>query len=300
MEFLTIRDVQALQESICEIYVLTFPEGFPDRVLSAVSKLVPCQLATYDEIDLKESRLINAGWPPGAKAAVKDLPAFENYMHEHPFIHLLEPKKMQPHPFGRQLKQASQNRRILPGEAMLGQALKFSDVLLQSQYRSTGLYNEFYRKYDIEYQMVMPLFYAGDKVAGITLNRKLMDFSEKERLLLRLLHQHLVQAHRNAARLSSAGDGRELPEKTVYIASDYCFAGGVQMNFGEHLIEAFGLTCREAEVLFWVSEGKSNADIAAVCSVAVSTVKKHLERIYKKLNVENRTAAAKAALSVKP
>ena len=52
------------------------------------------------------------------------------------------------------------------------------------------------------------------------------------------------------------------------------------------------LTKREAEVLSWVALGKSNAEIAEILQVCTKTVDKHLERIYPKLGVENRTAAA--------
>jgi DNA-binding CsgD family transcriptional regulator len=52
------------------------------------------------------------------------------------------------------------------------------------------------------------------------------------------------------------------------------------------------LTGREREVLFWVTRGKSNGEIGAILGIARATVGKHLERIYPKLGVENRTAAA--------
>lgn len=56
--------------------------------------------------------------------------------------------------------------------------------------------------------------------------------------------------------------------------------------------EAFGLTAREAEVLCWAAKGKINRDIAAIVGASAATVKKHLERVYAKLGVETRTAAA--------
>lgn len=52
------------------------------------------------------------------------------------------------------------------------------------------------------------------------------------------------------------------------------------------------LSAREAEVLCWVARGKPNSEIAAILNLKTATVKKHLERIYPKLGVENRTAAA--------
>ena len=55
---------------------------------------------------------------------------------------------------------------------------------------------------------------------------------------------------------------------------------------------AFKLTAREAEVLYWVVKGKTNKDIGDILGSSPMTVKKHLERIFAKLGVETRTAAA--------
>ncbi|WP_315729988.1 MULTISPECIES: response regulator transcription factor [unclassified Bradyrhizobium] len=60
----------------------------------------------------------------------------------------------------------------------------------------------------------------------------------------------------------------------------------------------FGLTTREGEVLSWLSKGKTNRDIAQILGLSPRTVDKHLEQIYAKLGVENRTAAAAIATSV--
>ena len=56
-----------------------------------------------------------------------------------------------------------------------------------------------------------------------------------------------------------------------------------------------GLTPREAEVLFWVAQGKSNKDIADILSLSPRTVNKHLEQVFAKLGVENRSSAAAMA-----
>ena len=61
-------------------------------------------------------------------------------------------------------------------------------------------------------------------------------------------------------------------------------------------LTGLGVSPREAEVLFWLVEGKSNSDIGVILGVAEATVKKHLEHIFEKLGVENRTAATRAAL----
>ncbi len=59
---------------------------------------------------------------------------------------------------------------------------------------------------------------------------------------------------------------------------------------------ALGLTPREAEVLLWTAQGKGNADIAIILEMSVPTVKKHLEHIYAKIGVENRSSATLRAL----
>jgi len=56
------------------------------------------------------------------------------------------------------------------------------------------------------------------------------------------------------------------------------------------------LTPREAEVLFWISQGKSNHDIGIIVGAKTGTICKHVGHILSKLNVENRTAAAVLAV----
>ncbi len=55
------------------------------------------------------------------------------------------------------------------------------------------------------------------------------------------------------------------------------------------------LTEREAEVLGLVAEGHSNLELAGMLEIAHQTVKFHLSNIYRKLDVENRTQAARRA-----
>jgi len=61
------------------------------------------------------------------------------------------------------------------------------------------------------------------------------------------------------------------------------------------LQEAFGLTPREADVLLWISRGKSNKDMSEILNISARTVNKHLEQVFIKLGVENRASAAALA-----
>jgi DNA-binding NarL/FixJ family response regulator len=68
-------------------------------------------------------------------------------------------------------------------------------------------------------------------------------------------------------------------------------------NLPAEFSSELGLTTREGEVLSWLSKGKTNRDIAQILGLSPRTVDKHLEQIYAKLGVENRTAAAAIATS---
>jgi DNA-binding NarL/FixJ family response regulator len=64
----------------------------------------------------------------------------------------------------------------------------------------------------------------------------------------------------------------------------------------ENLIAAYRLTLREAEVLFWVTKGKTSKDIGDILETSPRTINKHLEHVFEKLGVETRTAAANLAM----
>jgi DNA-binding CsgD family transcriptional regulator len=62
------------------------------------------------------------------------------------------------------------------------------------------------------------------------------------------------------------------------------------------MLARLGLSAREAEVLALVAAGQTNPDIAVRLHISPRTVQTHLERVYRKLGVETRTAAAARAL----
>jgi DNA-binding NarL/FixJ family response regulator len=75
---------------------------------------------------------------------------------------------------------------------------------------------------------------------------------------------------------------------------------GFQPDFtsASPLEAAFGLTPREAEVLLWVAQGKSNPEIGIILGMAEKTVKVHLGHVFEKLGTDNRNAATVKALEV--
>lgn len=56
-----------------------------------------------------------------------------------------------------------------------------------------------------------------------------------------------------------------------------------------------GLTQRQAEVLHWVAEGKTNSEISTILGCSFFTVKNHLKEIFQCLGVHNRLTAVACA-----
>ncbi|MDP3612815.1 MAG: response regulator transcription factor [Rubrivivax sp.] len=95
----------------------------------------------------------------------------------------------------------------------------------------------------------------------------------------------------SARQLVATLQGKTVDEDWLVVLREVSDAATVEAT-----MLAFGLTLRESEVLYWVAKGKTNRDIGDILGSSPATVKKHLERVYEKLGVETRTAAASEAM----
>jgi len=59
---------------------------------------------------------------------------------------------------------------------------------------------------------------------------------------------------------------------------------------------SLGLTFREAEILMWISRGKTNKEVGIILGSSPRTINKHLEHIFEKLGVATRAAAVSMVL----
>jgi DNA-binding CsgD family transcriptional regulator len=139
-----------------------------------------------------------------------------------------------------------------------GVAQRISDSVPFAEFRESALYNEYYRRVRIDHAVALPIYVRDGLLVSFVLNRARRDFSDRERALLDLLRPYLAKLYQKTSALGA-------------------------------------LTAREAEVLRWVAAGKSDAQIGAILGVSARTVQKHLQRVYEKLGVESRTAAAMRA-----
>jgi DNA-binding CsgD family transcriptional regulator len=148
-----------------------------------------------------------------------------------------------------------------------GQMLVLSHVFTRRQ-RTSDDFNLNFRDYGVSDEIQVDLDPRRPWFAWINVSRD-RDFGERERLMLDRLRPHLRGLYR------SAELRRRLAAATPPFDAD----------------AVDRLTPREHEVMRCVAEGLSNAETASVLVVERSTVRKHLEHIYEKLDVRSRTAA---------
>ena len=72
-------------------------------------------------------------------------------------------------------------------------------------------------------------------------------------------------------------------------------AGGPAEDSGA--FRNLGISSAEADILYWVAEGKRNREIATIRGISPRTVEKHVQKLLAKLGVETRTAAAVVAIA---
>jgi DNA-binding CsgD family transcriptional regulator len=144
----------------------------------------------------------------------------------------------------------------------LTSVITLSDFYSQRQLRATGMYADYLRPFSVEREILMCLPSPRYRTVRLLLYRgRGPDFSDRDRALLTLLRPHLHAAYREGTRPAP-------PE----------------------------LTARQHELLQLVAAGYTNSQIARRLAVADSTVRKHLENIFKRLQVTSRTAAVTRVL----
>jgi DNA-binding CsgD family transcriptional regulator len=185
-------------------------------------------------------------------------------------------------------------------------ATKITDFSIESDlHRLKGAYWRFLKPIEIEDRsgkvFTDPLcaktthaiyFLKADAIC-LTVRQNLLTLTERDRWLLESIRPHLLQAYHNSIAFTEINARRARLDCNCGERAD---AGAVELATDES-IRPLGLTKREFEVLCWLAKDKSNGEIARLLKCSLSTVKKHLEHIYEKLEVQTRTAAVMRLLS---
>jgi DNA-binding CsgD family transcriptional regulator len=167
------KDLEAVLASAQTVSLVSDPDDFAPIVLPAVAALVRSDITTLNEVDPAAGRLIAATSPSSVVYPDGVFTAFERLAHGHPLI----------------------AHFIASGD---GSARKISDVWSTRTWHDSELYDQVYRRLDVEFQMSITLPAPLPIVVGIAVNRASGDFSERDRLVLNAIRPHLSQAWRNA------------------------------------------------------------------------------------------------------
>lgn len=143
-----------------------------------------------------------------------------------------------------------------------------SDFYSDREWHATGMYIDCLKPLGVEREAMLCLSAPAGRSRRILLFRSgLTDFGGRDRMLLSLLCPHLNEVYQDL-------------ERSRQPASD--------------------LTSRHRELLKLVAVGYSNVEIARVLKISPTTVRTHLEHIFKQLDVASRTAAAARAFPALP
>lgn len=235
-------ELRLFSEGVAELYAppadLT-GQDFPARVVGVAARLVHADSCSYNHFD--GTRLL--AWhiqPAGTGAFPGSEQMFRQHLPEHPVL----------------------ARHLVTGD---GRALRISDFLSDRQFRSLGLYCDFYRAAEVNYQLAITASAPGGGLIGVALNRYRHDFRDTDVGLLDLLRVHIEQA---AAML--------VPPPAVPVPPDFT---------------SVPLTPRQVRVLQLVADGQSDRGIARSLGISTRTVQAHLQHAYRALDVTSRTEA---------
>jgi len=154
-----------------------------------------------------------------------------------------------------------------------GTVSTISDFLSRKDWHRTDLHAEGFSRVEQEDGMFLDMNLRKDCRVSLIGSRGKRGFTFEERGMMVLIEPHVRQVFQRLNLQNRIAKSLASPEAAEIPVSN-----------------------REREVLQWLAEGKSNADIAFLLGISPGTVKKHLENIYTKLGVENRHAAALLAL----
>lgn len=155
-------------------------------------------------------------------------------------------------------------------------ARRISDVIDQREWMESEYYRVCQRRLVLPYCLALPIMVNESIVAGLSFTRRGEDFTLRDCELLDTFAPHF--------RL--AWDRHENP-----------WAEQRQLD-AQWRLQKRGLSPRESEVLFWMTEGKLNREIATLLGLTLGTVQDNVSRILTKLELENRHAATVFAIGL--
>lgn len=157
-----------------------------------------------------------------------------------------------------------------------GRPFSARDFYSASAFRDMDIYGEVYRPMGYVDHCFVHVPSEAEKIVFVGFLRDGRAFDQKEKELARLLQPHLANGRQLARSVTAARDVPVTPE----------------------IFAEAGFTPRESDVIYWLTQGKSNDEIAMLLHIRADSVSRHLHAICEKMGVEHRIAAACQALAL--
>ena len=176
MSMLASDDLFSILDIVAALGAPRNREDLARVVIPQLGKLVGSDITSYNEVN-PVTREVVGFIDPSEYNLTMLAASLERFMHDHPVI---------------MHHQATGH----------GEALRISDFISQRELHDTGLYQELYRPMGVEFQISLTLPTRRPLIAALVFNRRLSDFSERDRKVLNTLRPHLTAAF-DAARFTT-------------------------------------------------------------------------------------------------
>lgn len=178
MERLRQPELKSFSAFLRECYAFGDPapfENFLSRLVTALSRLIPAEHVTYNEMYPEKPESLNFTHSEGLGSAEAGA-LWQEHMHEHPVL--------------LQVMRTGDRH-----------AARISDFWSQTQFHNRGLHSDFYRRYDIEDALCVSIPSPKPRIIGVGWHDS-RRFTERERLIADLAAPHISQAWHNASLMS--------------------------------------------------------------------------------------------------
>lgn len=155
-------------------------------------------------------------------------------------------------------------------------ARRRSDVISRREYLKTPHFIHCQKRLGFVNTLALPVQINANTVGALSYDRCGADFTKRHCAMLDAFAPHFLLAWKRHPNPWEAADQTGLPTR--------------------ERLQSLGLTLREADVLYWMTEGKQNREIATILGRSLGTVQEHVANILNKLGQENRHAATVFAL----
>lgn len=189
-------------------------------------------------------------------------------------------------------------RPVQKAAAESTRALVVNDMLSKSQRDGSAVYCESYRPRFNRHQLIYGLQLDEGRSVFISAFRHDAEFSQREAELLTVFGAQVLRAKAAFECRGLAAFETEPVRVGVGIGGTGVERAGVGSEAGERVrYGAMGLTARQAEVLYWIVQGKRDGEIAMILGTSCRTINHHVGAILQALKVENRASAIHVAVT---